>query len=276
ILSSTGLKYDLETKLFGQHIAAKVILQAVTGFMTNNNPRKPLVLSIHGSTGTGKNFVSHLIAQNLYKKGMSSSFVHLFTATGHFPHAVHLNIYKNYLQEQIKRSVMNCPHSVFIFDEMDKMDSGLIDSIEPFLDINENLNGVSYRRAIFIFLSNTGGDNIAQVAFDFWKAGRKREEIQPKDLEMTLFQSVFKNEHSGFLYSSLIPKNLVDFFVPFLPLEHKHILQCGLAELYTRGLGPNIDVVEKMACDLNYFPKEQPVFLVKGCKTIHSRLDLYI
>lgn len=94
VLSSSGLKYDLDTKLYGQHVAAQVILKAVTGFMNNENPKKPLVLSLHGWTGTGKNFVSQLIAENIYAKGMSSSFVHLFTATAHFPHEIHIDTYK--------------------------------------------------------------------------------------------------------------------------------------------------------------------------------------
>lgn len=62
--------------------------------MTNENPKKPLVLSLHGWTGTGKNFVSHLIAKNIYQRGMTSGFVHLFTATAHFPHEVDLELYK--------------------------------------------------------------------------------------------------------------------------------------------------------------------------------------
>ncbi len=67
-LSSTGLKYDLSTKLYGQHVASQVILKAVTGFMNNENPKKSLVLSLHGWTGTGKNFVSQIIAENIYQK----------------------------------------------------------------------------------------------------------------------------------------------------------------------------------------------------------------
>lgn len=62
--------------------------------MNNENPKKPLVLSLHGWTGTGKNFVSQLIAENIYHKGMSSGFVHLFTATAHFPHEKHIDTYK--------------------------------------------------------------------------------------------------------------------------------------------------------------------------------------
>ncbi|XP_050949233.1 torsin family 1 isoform X1 [Labeo rohita] len=274
--NKTGLKYDLDTKLYGQHVAAQVILKAVTGFMNNVNPKKPLVLSLHGWTGTGKNFVSQLIAENIYQKGMTSSFVHLFTATAHFPHETHIDKYKTHLQEWIRGNVSICPRSMFIFDEMDKMHPGLIDSIKPYLDFYENLNGVSYRQAIFIFLSNAGGEKIVEVALNFWKDGREREEIQLKDLETALSLSVFNNRNSGFWHTSLIDKNLVDFFVPFLPLEYKHVIQCGLAEMVSKGRAPDKEVVEMMARDLNYFPKEERVFSMQGCKIIPARLDFYI
>ncbi|XDV38181.1 hypothetical protein PO909_007646 [Leuciscus waleckii] len=274
--NKTGLKYDLDTKLYGQHVAAQVILKAVTGFMKNENPKKPLVLSLHGWTGTGKNFVSQLIAENIYAKGMSSSFVHLFTATAHFPHEMHINTYKSQLQEWVRGNVSICPRSMFIFDEMDKMHPGLIDSIKPYLDFYDNLNGVSYRQAIFIFLSNAGGENIVQVALDFWRDGREREEMQLKDLETALSLSVFNNRNSGFWHTGLIDKNLVDFFVPFLPLEYKHIVQCGLSEMVSKGHVPDREVVEMMAHDLNYFPKEERVFSMQGCKVIPSRLDFYV
>lgn len=50
-----------------------------------------------------------------------------------------------------------CASSVFIFDEMDKLHPGVIDAIKPFLDYYEQIDGVSYRKAIFIFLRSVGG-----------------------------------------------------------------------------------------------------------------------
>uniref|UniRef100_UPI0037E7D79B torsin-1A-like isoform X2 n=1 Tax=Semicossyphus pulcher TaxID=241346 RepID=UPI0037E7D79B len=273
--NATGLQADLERKMFGQHIASRIILKAVTGFMSNDNPKKPLVLSLHGWTGTGKNFVSELIANNIYKEGMDSSFVHVFTSELHFPHAKQFDTYKSQLQQWIKGNVSNCGRSMFIFDEMDKMHPGLIDSIKPYLDYYDKLDGVSYRKAIFIFLSNAGGENIVQTALDFWKAGRGREEIELKDLEALLSLSVFNNKQSGLWHTSLIDKNLVDFFVPFLPLEYGHVVQCAMAEMNARELPPNLKVAKQVAKDLVYFPKAERVFSVKGCKTIESKLNYY-
>ncbi|KAK5613843.1 hypothetical protein CRENBAI_015449 [Crenichthys baileyi] len=274
--NETRLKTDLESKLFGQHIASRIILKAVNGFMSNDNPKKPLVLSLHGWTGTGKNFVSKLIADSIYAEGMQSSFVHVFTSTLHFPHSEHIATYKSQLQQWVRGNVTNCERSMFIFDEMDKMHPGLIDSIKPYLDYYDKLDGVSYRKSIFIFLSNAGGDGIIQTALDFWRKGRDRKEIELKDLETALSLSVFNNNKSGFFRTSLIDKNLVDFFVPFLPLEYRHVVQCALAEMRAKRLKPNHDVADKVARDLVYFPKSERVFSVKGCKTIESKLDFYM
>ncbi|CAK6963642.1 torsin-1A-like isoform X1 [Scomber scombrus] len=273
--NKTALQADLESKLFGQHVASRIILKAVNGFMTNDNPKKPLVLSLHGWTGTGKNFVSGLIADSVYKEGMDSRFVHVFTSELHFPHASQIDNYKSQLQQWIKGNVTNCERSMFIFDEMDKMHPGLIDSIKPYLDYYDKLDGVSYRKAIFIFLSNAGGDSIIQTALDFWKEGRNREEMELKDLETSLSLSVFNNKKSGLWHTSLIDKNLVDFFVPFLPLEYCHVVQCALSAMADRELEPDLKVADQVARDLVYFPKSERIFSVKGCKTIDSKLDYY-
>ncbi|XP_020320783.2 torsin-1A-like [Oncorhynchus kisutch] len=272
--NSTGLEVALDQKLFGQHVASRVIQKAVTGFMNNKNPIKPLVLSLHGWTGTGKNFVSQLIAENLYKEGMASSFVHQFVTT-HFPNWSQLENYKSQLQQWIKGNVTNCPRSMFIFDEMDKMHPGLIDCIKPYLGYSEYLDGVSYRQAIFIFLSNAGVQHITQEALDFWKAGRDREEIKLHDLEPALSLTLFNNKKSGLWPSSLMDRNLVDVVVPFLPLEYRHVLLCVKAEMSARGLEPNQDVVDQMAREMVYFPKSEKIFSAKGCKTINRRLDYF-
>ncbi|KAF6721116.1 Torsin-1A [Oryzias melastigma] len=126
---------------------------------------------------------------------------------------------------------------------------------------------------------NAGGERIVETALDFWRGGRAREEIELKDLETSVSLSIFNNENSGFFRTSLIDKNLVDFFVPFLPLEYSHVVQCAMAEMKIRaseGEGPpDLDVANQVAKDLVYFPKTERVFSVKGCKTIESKLDYY-
>ncbi|CAL8406239.1 unnamed protein product [Arctogadus glacialis] len=255
-----GLKDDLGRNLFGQHIAAAVIMHAVNGFMNNDNPNKPLVLSFHGTTGTGKNLASLLIVKNIYKKGMDSRFVHYFNSVVHFPENFpeKVETYKSQLQHWIRGNVSNCAHSLFIFDQMDNMHPGLIDCIKPFLDQRHKLDGVSYRNAIFIFLSNGGGEILTQTTLDFWNAGKDRQEIKLKDVEAALSSSVFNNHNSGV-------SNVVDFFIPFLPLERRHIVQCIMVAMKAMGLEPEHEKACELADEiLNYFPKDEKFFSVSG------------
>ncbi|CAL8387682.1 unnamed protein product [Boreogadus saida] len=133
--------------------------------MNNDNPKKPLVLSFHGTGGTGKTWTSQLIVKNIYKKGMDSGFVHYFNPVINFPDASQVECYKSQLQHLIRGKVTNCAHSMFIFDEMDTMHRGIIDSIKPFMDYQYKLDGVSYQKAIFLFLRYCW-----QVAWQCWVA----------------------------------------------------------------------------------------------------------
>uniref|UniRef100_A0A8C5RT42 Torsin n=1 Tax=Laticauda laticaudata TaxID=8630 RepID=A0A8C5RT42_LATLA len=274
-LDPAALQQSLDQRLFGQHLAQEITLKALTGFIQNPNTKKPLALSLHGWAGTGKNFISQIIADNLYPAGLKSKFVHLFLSTLHFPHEHLVPHYKDQLQKWIQGNVSACAKSVFIFDEMDKLHPGLIDAIKPFLDYYEQIDGVSYRRAIFIFLSNAGGDLITRVALEFWRSGREREEIQLKDLEAVLSLGVFNNRNSGLWHSSLIDRNLIDYFVPFLPLEYKHVKMCIRAEMKSRGNVIDEEIVEKVAEEMTFFPKEEKIYSDKGCKTVQTKLDFY-
>ncbi|KAF4789154.1 Torsin-1B [Turdus rufiventris] len=274
-LNASALKAQLDNRLFGQHLAKDVVLKAVLGFSNNPSPKKPLMLSLHGWAGTGKNFLSQILAEQVHPAGLRSKFVHLFLATLHFPHHDQVKLYKEQLQNWIRGNVSACPSSVFIFDEMDKMHPGVIDAIKPFLDYYEEVDGVSYRKAIFIFLSNAGGDLINKAALDFWTSGKRREDIQLKDLEPLLSVGVFNNKNSGLWHSSIIDRNLIDYFVPFLPLEQKHVKMCVRAEMTARGYAVDEKIVQAVADEMTYFPKEEKIYSDKGCKTVQAKLDIH-
>ena len=43
-----------------------------------------------------------------------------------------------------------------------------------------DFQGLDFRRTIFIFLSNTGGDEINKIAYNSWESGKHREELTYK------------------------------------------------------------------------------------------------
>ncbi|XP_075690291.1 torsin-1A-like [Rhinoderma darwinii] len=270
----TALEKDYYNNVFGQHLVALVILKAVPDFLNNTNPKKPLVLSFHGWTGGGKNHVSQILARNIYPaEDKRKKCVQLFDVTHHF--SQHENIVKNSLKQRIHETVKQCKQATFIFDEMDKMPPGLIDVIKPYLDNYEELDGLSFRKCIFIFLSNAGGEKLNELVLDFWRNKKKREDIKLFDVESHLSKQAF-NKKSGFWHSCLIDRNLIDVFVPFLPLEEKHVKMCVRAELRQRGRSIDEELVTKIAKEMSYHPEEERVFSVKGCKTVATKVSLYL
>ncbi len=80
--------------VFGQHIVKDVVAKALRSHVKKESPKKALVLSFHGWTGSGKNYVAQFIAQSLFREGMKSKFVNLFISTVDFPIDEKVDIYK--------------------------------------------------------------------------------------------------------------------------------------------------------------------------------------
>nr|KAF6434680.1 torsin family 2 member A [Molossus molossus] len=91
-----GLECDLAQHLAGQHLARALVVKALKAFVQDPAPTKPLVLSLHGWTGTGKSYVSSLLAHYLFRGGLRSPHVHHFSPVIHFPHPSHMERYKQH------------------------------------------------------------------------------------------------------------------------------------------------------------------------------------
>lgn len=101
-----------------------------------------------------------------------------------------------------------CPKQLFIFDEVDKMPPGVLNAIKPIIDYRNVVDGADYTQSIFIFLSNTGASLINKQYQEFWKAGKRREDIQLKDFENVIMQGAF-NEKGKYLLLSFSVISLI-------------------------------------------------------------------
>ena len=90
----SGLNKELDGRLYGQHLVKKVVTSHIKGHVQSPHPPKALALSFHGPTGTGKNHVSRIIAEKLYRKGLMSDNVQLISVTKEFPHQEMVPFYK--------------------------------------------------------------------------------------------------------------------------------------------------------------------------------------
>ncbi|XP_062990431.1 torsin-3A isoform X2 [Elgaria multicarinata webbii] len=271
----TGLELDLSSRLHGQHLAKDVVLKAIQGFLETPQPEKALSLSFHGWSGTGKNFVARLIAEHLYRDGLKSDCAKVFISLFHFPHSKYVDIYKVQLAKQISETVQLCEQSLFIFDEAEKLHVDLLDALKPYVDHYDSIDTVDYRRSIFLFLSNTGGNIINEVALDFWQAGRSREEITMEYLEKHLRTELLEGTE-GYARNHLLEDNLIDFLVPFLPLEYRHVKLCARDAFLARGLPFTEEALDEVARMMVFVPKEEKLFSAQGCKSVSQRINYFL
>ena len=83
--------------------------------------------------------------------------------------------------------------------------------------------------------------------------------------------------------SLLVKRGLIDYHLPLLPLERKHVRKCIAdsihANVLSKGVNPRqlefedldamIDVIEKQ---ILFFPEDEPIFSAFGCKKIESKV----
>ncbi|CAH6789332.1 Tor3a [Phodopus roborovskii] len=273
----TGLESDLRLRLHGQHLASKLVLRAVRGYLETPEVHKALALSFHGWSGTGKNFVARMLAANLYRDGMRSDCVKMFISTFHFPHSKHVDMYKEELRWQMQETRLRCHQSMFIFDEAEKLHPGLLELLGPHLEPRvPKAQGVEPPRPFFLFLSNLGGSIISEKVLSLLKAGWSREEITMQHLETPLQAEIMQSADSGFGSSRLVKENLIDFFVPFLPLEYYHVWLCVRDAFLSQELPYTEEALDEIAKMMTYVPEEERRFSSQGCKSISQRINLFL
>ncbi|XP_063795818.1 torsin-3A isoform X3 [Pseudophryne corroboree] len=263
-----GLQVDLERRIHGQNLAVHQILSSLEMFLQDHGPKNTLVLSFHGWTGTGKNLAARIMAENLYQDGQRSRCTKVFIPQLHFPHLSHLEAYKVQLAKQIREVSSRCAQPLFVFDESDKIPASLLHYIVPLLSATD----AQEARPIFIFLSGIGGSAINEVALNFWRAGRHREEITYDALDRPL-KAVIRQSEVQLLPHYLLTAGLVDAFVPFLPLERRHVKLCAQDVLVARGLPYTESDLEPVIKELLFVPKDEKVFSAQGCKQVAQRIN---
>lgn len=130
---------------------------------------------------------------------------------------------------EIETAIRSCKQSLFVFDEVEKMPAGVFESIASILDYHSHVDGVDFRKAMFIFLTNAGGDEIANALEGIMAKGTYREQTKIEDFEYIAEMAAY-NVEGGLKKASIITSGLIDHFLPFLPLERRHIASCVRAE----------------------------------------------
>ncbi|KAG5878622.1 hypothetical protein JTB14_019525 [Gonioctena quinquepunctata] len=263
----------LEEHVYGQHLVNEVSAALNSHLaVKGKKSKKALALSFHGWVGSGKNYVASLIAQSLFKLGTKSKYVHLFSGRVHFTLESAADEYRRNLHQWLKSNITLCERQLFIFDEVEKMPEQVLNDIKPFLDYKDTVDGADYTKAIFLFISNIGSDLILERYEELMEVEKKtREEVELRDFEHLILEGAF-NAKGGFHHSDIISYNLIDHYIPFLPMEKKHVLECIKDEFRMRNVNSaSKEHVEYILESIRWGLGKRKQFSKTGCKSISSQ-----
>ena len=270
------LHSKLSRDFYGQHVASRSAFKIIKAHIKNPQPQKPLVLSLHGSPGTGKTFFAKMVAESLYKLGTKSKHVIFFDTEKDFKVDRDSLEQAAMFRESIESNLTDCEFSMFVIEDANLMNPKLLDVLLPYVNYPPVLNGINYNRAIFIFICNSGSEIINKYVYDQIHLGRNREDISSVEMHHLLHDDLMKKE-KPFDSSVFVQREVVDAFIPFFPLEKEHVRECVYAILGNfEDSHITSDMVDEIVNSIRYFPEGEELFAVSGCKRLDYIVAEYI
>lgn len=248
--------------LVGQESSLRVVTDALCDFLDPHVVRmdghsrqgRPLVLSIHGPPGVGKTYFHQLAAHVLYgvhtlddddddsnttthkvgARGISRVFAqrHGVTCPGHSCPGYHVLFGMDYtshdrevqhglLQKALLDQVSQYPQSLIVIEEYDKLDCYMRGFFRHILQ-GGMVGNQSLGQAIIVLESNLGYSVLHRMLEE--KGGRDMIDMQEaqRALKDMVFQVWQQQGCEDFSDSQKLLRS-IDFFLPFYPLEKKHL-----------------------------------------------------
>ncbi|KAF7266067.1 hypothetical protein GWI33_020580 [Rhynchophorus ferrugineus] len=97
------------------------------------------------------------------------------------------------------------------------------------------------------------------------------------DYQRAPFSHIFNELLGGFFHSDAIKHNLIDHFIPFLPLEEKHIRLCIKDEFKARNVHiPDKKHIQEILDYVEWGPDSSKSFSKTGCKGLSQKVALLV
>ncbi|KAF8072817.1 TOR1A [Scenedesmus sp. PABB004] len=228
----------LPAEVVGQDLALGQLTDAVCHHLSQPRPKKPLVLSVHGPPGVGKTY-SHLwLARALYSRRPARGLHCPGPACRGYKVVYGLDYLVpeaagrlDALRGEVVGHLRSSPEALLVVEEYDKMDCAARGLVRQLLQHPERAN-ITTNRAVILLESNLG---MAELEEMLSQLGDRRK-VTAEGAEALLRGVVFeqwRRAGCGESYEdTLVLLSLIDAFLPFLPLERRHMAQ--LAELSLR------------------------------------------
>lgn len=222
----------LRSRLVGQELALKQTSDAICDHLAKENPIKPLVMSFHGPPGVGKSLFHRLAARVLYIKNPEKM---ARQCPGRDCAGYKVLYGMDYLEEEktnqhmaLRTSVLShlkkAPESLIVIEEYDKLDCHMRGFFRQLLENSMSAN-VSLAKAVVLLESNLGWTQLHEL-LESYKGDQSS--ISAEHAQRTLKDLVFQRwleEGCEDRTDTLKMVGLVDFFLPFFPLQKKDLEQ---------------------------------------------------
>ena len=266
--SCARLQNKLDKEVFGQQAAALQFSSAVCDHLWDQEPLKPLVLSIHGPPGVGKSYSHFVAARALYNATSKAETNLLFDYKNKNkvkpPECPGLNCpgYKvvygldytlaegeaqsQALINRLTEHLTRYKESVVVIEEYDKLDCRSRGVLKQIFDKGEAANATeSLKRSVFLLESNAGYGKIAEALVE---AGGRQDLVDLEALQYTLKNMMFalwQRDGCEDRVDTVKALSLIDMFVPYFPLSRETVSRIMSSAIERRVAALNAERVDR-------------------------------
>ncbi|GBF93149.1 hypothetical protein Rsub_05880 [Raphidocelis subcapitata] len=240
-----GAEAYLPAEVVGQDLAVRQLADAVCTHLAARpagrapGAGRPLVISAHGPPGVGKTLSHQLLARALYNAAPSERLqcpgkdcrgYKVFYGMDYLvsERAPRLSALRDALLAHLRAF----PEALLVVEEYDKLDCDARGLWRQLLQHPERAN-VTWDRAVVVLESNLGMSELEQLL-----TTTGRNNVTAEQAERSLRELVFSHWQRSPCESyddTLKFTSLVDFWLPFFPLERPHVEELTGRELARRG-----------------------------------------
>ncbi|KAG1660389.1 hypothetical protein FOA52_007294 [Chlamydomonas sp. UWO 241] len=221
----------VSARVVGQQLAVNQLVDAVCTHLADAHPQRPLVISVHGPPGVGKTYTHTLLARALY----SSDPLRASKCPGEDCQGAKVVYGMNFMLESqgeqlaavrsaILEHARSTPDALIVIEEYDKLDCPSRGMLRQLLASPDAANASALNRAIVLLESNLGFSELEEMLL----AVEDRETISAETAEKALRDVVFaawvRAECESYP-DTLKLVSMVDFFLPYFPLQRPQVEQ---------------------------------------------------
>ena len=177
-----AIQHEFEKVIVGQETAVETISHQAALHLSKSNPQKPLSIVLAGPSGTGKSEMAKALPKILSKLS-ANRYSTVWTDLNTFGEAHSVNRlvgappgYVGYDDTTIFEAVTQNPHTVYIFDEMEKAHPDVLKTFMAILDegrcaarkeLENHSREYDFKHCIFMFTTNLNLDTVPQKSTGF-------------------------------------------------------------------------------------------------------------